>query len=299
MTEKVKAAIAFIAGRQRGNITHEQLLRVGLTAAAIKHLVRIGFLHRVHRGVYAVGRPPATPEDRASAAALACGERAAVAHFGAGALWSAWDRWPAIFDVIAPTQRVRPGIKTHHIALAPQDIRVRLGIRVTSPARTALDCAPALGEAELRRLVNNLRVRAPARLTDAEIADIVERNPRHRGAQRLAWFIDEGVSESGLEDELFPWCDTYGVPRPATQVPFHGFRLDAVYLNEKVVLELDGWDSHRGRESFEVDRDRDATLAEYGFVVIRITWVRFKRAPAREAARLLRILEQRRRLIAA
>jgi hypothetical protein len=148
---------------------------------------------------------------------------------------------------------------------------------------------------DLRRLVNNLRVRNPSRLTDEQIADIVARNPRHPGAKRLAWFIDEGVSESPLEELLFPWCDQHGVPRPRTRYEFHGFRLDAVYLDEKVVLELDGWDSHRGREAFESDRDRDATLAEYGFIVIRITWWRLKRQPAREAARLLRILEQQRR----
>jgi very-short-patch-repair endonuclease len=192
-----------------------------------------------------------------------------------------------------------PGIRTHQLVLPPSDIRARLGIRVTSPARTALDCAPALDHFDLRRLVNNLRVREPSRLSDREIADIVERNPRHPGAKRLAWFIDQGVSESELEDLLFPWCDAYDVPRPQTQVEFKGFRLDAVYLDEKLVLELDGWESHRGREAFESDRDRDATLAEYGFIVIRITWWRFEHDPAREARRLLRILAQRRGLLAA
>jgi hypothetical protein len=275
------------------------LIRIGLTPGAIKHLVEIGFLYRVHRGVYAVGRPPTTPEDRAAADVLACGERAALAHFGAAALWTAWGHWPTSFDVIAPTRRRHPGIRTHQLVLPPCDIRARLGIRVTSPARTALDCAPTLDRVDLRRLVNNLRVREPSRLSDTEIADIVERNPRHPGAKRLAWFIGEGISESQLEDVLFPWCDEHGVPRPETQVWLHGFRVDALYTREKVILELDGWESHQGRESFESDRDRDATLAEFGFIVIRVTWWRFKQDPAREAARLLRILDQRRRLLAA
>jgi hypothetical protein len=64
VTDKVKAAIAYVAGRQRGNVTYAQLVRIGLTPDAIKHLVRIGFLHRVYRGLlfpwcdrYGVPRP--------------------------------------------------------------------------------------------------------------------------------------------------------------------------------------------------------------------------------------------------
>jgi very-short-patch-repair endonuclease len=87
----------------------------------------------------------------------------------------------------------------------------------------------------------------------------------------------------------------YGIPRPQTQVRIGPYRLDAVYLVEKVVLELDGWLGHSGRESFESDRDRDAELAARGFIVIRITSWRLEREPEREAVRLLRILDARRR----
>jgi hypothetical protein len=290
MTGEIDVAIVRIAGRQQGNITHRQLRRLGVDDNDIRRRVRLGLLYRVHRGVYSVGRPPVTPPERASAAVLACGDYAALGHFGAAALCDAWEFWPSAIHVLAPTRRRHPGITTHKIVLPPTDIRHRLGIRVTSPARMLLDCVPSLGDDERKRLVNNARVRT--RVTDEQIADIVERNPRHPGAKLLAWFIGEGVSES-LEDLLFPWCDRYDVPRPETQVELHGFRVDAVYLAEKVVLELDGYDGHRGRESFESDRDRDATLAAYGYIVVRITTWRLERQPAREAARLLRILELR------
>jgi len=251
--------------------------------------------------VYAVGRPPATPADRAGAAVLACGDRAALGRFGAATLWSIWDHWPDTFDVIAPTDRRRPGIRTHHIVLPPQDLRHHLGVRVTCPARVLLDCAPRISDAQVKRLVNNARVNKSTRVTDEQLADIVARNPRHPGARALRWFVDHDAghrSESTLEDILFPWCDRYGVPRPLTQVPLHGFRVDALHPDEKVVLELDGWDFHRGRESFESDRDRDAELAMHGFLVVRITWERFEQRPEREATRLLKILAARRRAVA-
>jgi very-short-patch-repair endonuclease len=299
--DRTRAAIARVAGRQRGNIRYDQLRSAGVTASEIKYFVRIGYLHRVHRGVYSVGRPPATPEDRAAAAVLACGELAALAHFGAAALWAIWEHWPTRFDVIAPTDRRRPGIATHLIVLPDTDIRHRLGIRVTSPPRALLDCAPSLSDDRRIRMVNSARVNKATRVTDAQIADIIARNPHHPGAKLLRWFVEDDaghVSESHLEDVLFPWCDAHGLPRPQTQVQIGNYRVDAAYLVEKVVLELDGYLSHSGRESFEGDRDRDADMADYEFIVIRLTSRRLKRQPVREAARLQRILDARRRLAA-
>ena len=48
-------AIARIASRQRGLIRGWQLNAIGLDNAAITRWVRAGKLHRVYRGVYAVG----------------------------------------------------------------------------------------------------------------------------------------------------------------------------------------------------------------------------------------------------
>lgn len=63
---------------------------------------------------------------------------------------------------------------------------------------------------------------------------------------------------------------------------------------ERLIVELDGWDYHRDRHSFESDRDRDADTLAAGAATIRITWERMTHAPRREADRLQAILEQRR-----
>jgi very-short-patch-repair endonuclease len=65
-----------------------------------------------------------------------------------------------------------------------------------------------------------------------------------------------------------------------------------------VIVELDGAEFHLDREVFESDRERDAALLEAGYVTIRITWERLKGQPAREAARLRKILDARRRRVA-
>jgi predicted transcriptional regulator of viral defense system len=73
--------------RQHGLITTRQLRQIGLTTAAIRHAVDTGGLHRVHRGVYAVGRPDLTRHGPWLAAVLACGEGALLSHGPAALLW--------------------------------------------------------------------------------------------------------------------------------------------------------------------------------------------------------------------
>jgi very-short-patch-repair endonuclease len=43
-------------------------------------------------------------------------------------------------------------------------------------------------------------------------------------------------------------------------------------LSVSLVVEVDGWESHRTRSAFEEDRLRDARLAVLGYDVVRFTW---------------------------
>ena len=42
--------------------------------------------------------------------------------------------------------------------------------------------------------------------------------------------------------------------------------------HERLVVEVDGWESHGTRSAFEDDRARDARLKLLGFDVLRFTW---------------------------
>src|SRR4051794_12500155 len=81
------AQIALIAARQHGIITRAQLLAVGLLPSGISDRANGGRLHRIHRGVYAVGHPNLGKEGRWMAAVLACGEGAVLSHVAAAELW--------------------------------------------------------------------------------------------------------------------------------------------------------------------------------------------------------------------
>jgi very-short-patch-repair endonuclease len=70
--------------------------------------------------------------------------------------------------------------------------------------------------------------------------------------------------------------------------------VDAVFPRERLIVELDGWETHRDRRSFENDRERDAATLAAGYATVRVTWDRFHDAAVREAGRLHEILRLRR-----
>ncbi|HZU60685.1 MAG TPA: type IV toxin-antitoxin system AbiEi family antitoxin domain-containing protein [Solirubrobacteraceae bacterium] len=286
--------IAHIAAGQHGNVTRAQLRHLGLADVAIHHRVTLGRLHRVHRGVYAVGRPPSTPLERAAAAVLACGPRAALSHGSAMALWGFWQRWDEPFEVMLAVDRRPQGIRTHRCStLLRRDVTTREGIRVTSAARTALDMAPRLRARSLTRLINDAR--RTRILTLEALADVAGRNPTHPGALLLKAHASNphNPTRSGGEDDFLKFCARYGLPTPLINTIVHGYEVDAYFPEARLVVELDGWPYHSSRQSFEDDRERDATMLMHQVATIRITYDRFYADPDREASRLQTILEPR------
>ncbi len=73
-----------------------------------------------------------------------------------------------------------------------------------------------------------------------------------------------------------------------------GYEADALFPEEKIVIELDSWSFHGDRDAFEADRDRDVERLVAGYVTVRITWERIAHRSAREAARLRELVRQRR-----
>jgi hypothetical protein len=72
--------IAQLADRQHGVVSLGQFEAQGLSASAVRMRVAAGRLHRVYRGVYAVGRGRLDLRGRRMAAVLACGPGAVLSH---------------------------------------------------------------------------------------------------------------------------------------------------------------------------------------------------------------------------
>jgi very-short-patch-repair endonuclease len=95
-------ALGRIAAQQHGIVTLEQAVRCGITPSGISRRVRAGRLHRIHRGVYAVGHRGLPWEGRWLAAVKACGEGAVLSHRSAGSLWQILAAAPRDRDVNRP-----------------------------------------------------------------------------------------------------------------------------------------------------------------------------------------------------
>jgi very-short-patch-repair endonuclease len=277
--------LAELAARQHGAVARWQLLALGFDARAISYRLKVGRLHLLHRGVYAVGHRPPSPLTTAMAAVLACGRDAALSHRSAAALWRIVPRWYSPTDVTSPRDRRHKGIRVHRSPNA--DTTTHHGIRVTTPARTLLDLADVLDDRSLSRAVNEAQV---LRLVNpAELTSLLTRSPGRRTSRVT---LERGATRSHLEDDFVRFLKRHRLPTPELNQQIAGHEVDAVFRDQRLVVELDSRQFHATPNAFEQDRDRDADLLNAGFSTLRITDKRLKEDQAKEARRLKTILSR-------
>ena len=269
--------LARLAARQHGTVATWQLLRLGYTEDVIRRLVAEGWLHRLHRGVYAVGHTRLSVKGRWMAAVLACGPDAVLSH-GAGAALHELRTAPGAIDVTAPKQRTVPGIRCHRShCLQSADRTVVDGIPVTSIGRTLLDQAEVLSKQRLRTMLEAAQRRD---LLDSRKLDpLLARSVGRRGVKPLQRALSELHEEapwtqSQLERDFLELIREAGLPEPQTNVIVDGFPVDCFWPHHNLVVELDGYDFHRSKRSFEDDRLKDAAHTLAGRRSIRVTRAR-------------------------
>lgn len=291
----IDSRIATLAARQHGHVTRKQLLSRGIDDDGISYRLKTGRLHRVYPGVYAVGHRRESPVDRAAAAVLACGSGAVLSHLSAAALWGWVRQWREPFEVTTTCDRRPRAIRVHRSGVLEVADRTRqLGIPVTSPARTVLDCAPHLDDARLTRLINDAL--QSLYLSRGALAELLVRCGRRTGASRLIPFVLAGgrPTRSEFEDAFGTFIKRFGLPEAEINVQVNGREVDAFFRAEGVIVELDGYAFHSSWPAFERDRGHDADALATGLVTVRITWHRLINEAEAEADRLHAILRRRR-----
>jgi hypothetical protein len=294
-------ALAALAARQHGVVSAAQLHALGLGPRGVTHRVAAGRLHRLHRGVYAVGHTALGAGGRRMAAVLACGPGAALSHRSAGAAWGLRPTARARIEVSTPrrARRERPGIEVHRVRNLPaEDVTEVDGVPVTTVARTLVDLAGVLPADALARAVHEAEV---LRLLDvAAVEAVLARSGGRRGTGRLRALLAApatGPVRSVLEERFLALCRGGGLPAPRTNVwlPVDSglVEVDAFFPHARVVVELDGAAAHRTRRAFDADRRRDSALAARGLLVIRLTWTRVTREREAVVGELRRILALR------
>jgi hypothetical protein len=231
----ISEKIARIAARRHGHVTRLQLLDLGLGSGAITYRIATGELVPVHAGVYAVGYRRVEPVAGAMAAVLACGDGAILSHDSAAALWGLRP-WPRLPEVTTREHRRRPGITTHRsTTLERNDRRIRLNVPTVSAGRAIADIALRLSDKQLTRATQEARHDGHLKPTD--LRKLLRRCPR------LRQLVDptQNPTKSGFEDILTPWLRKHGLPIPQLNAKINGREVDALYPEQRVILELDSW----------------------------------------------------------
>ena len=282
---------------QWGVVSLAQFGRWGSGRAAVTAAGAGGRLRRVHRGVYAVGGAVLPREGRWLAAVLACGPRAVLSHVSAAVHWNLLNYEPAAPRGHRPrVPQGRPGDPPaplsfprcpghHQPPRHPDHHRAPHAARHRGPSPKH-HLERALAQAERLQLYDH-----------RAIESVIERSNGHRGTRRLATAIqdDPQFTRGELEARMRKLVRDHGLPRPSFNVsldaPDHpGLEVDCYFPTHRLVVETDGWDTHRTRQAFEDDRAKDAALLAAGYRVVRFTWRQLRYDPQTVADRLTAIL---------
>ncbi|WP_026911623.1 DUF559 domain-containing protein [Patulibacter minatonensis] len=292
--------VADIAGRQLGLITRHQLGECGVGRGAIASWIEREILLRSEFGVFAFGRPTEDPRARYLAAVLSLPGPGWLCGTSAGDAWDILPRRPSgppQVCVVGGGARSRPGVLVRRLrTLDAGDRTARGPLPVTSLARTVVDLGGELGVDDLER--SFAEAMAVHGLSTRVVAYAAERRGRFRGVatvRRLLELADGPQrTRSELERELRRLVRASGLPEPRMNVRIGRHEVDALWAEDGVIGEADGFGFHGSRRSFEADRRRDAELQGRGFVVTRMTWRQLTEDRVATAARLGAILAVRR-----
>jgi very-short-patch-repair endonuclease len=272
--KNAQPGLAGLARRQWGVVTRAQLAAAGMSDKGITEWVHNGRLHRLYRGIYAVGHDRLRLEGRWLAAVLACGPGAVLSHRDAAHLWELRQSNSGLIDVTVPSRNGRmrrKGIRVHRSGrLGADEVTEKDGIPVTTVARTLLDLADVLPTQALRRAVTEAEYRG--RLDTTTLTAVVENNPGRRGANlREAVEARRHRTRSSLEDRFLALLARWGVEEPESGVTVEGYEVDFLWREAGLVVETDGLSAHATRAAVRRDRVRDRVLWRAGFRTMRLT----------------------------
>jgi len=286
-----------LAHRQHGVVSVGQLHALGLSKSTIEKAVAAGRLHRLDRGVYAVGHTNLSLHGRCLAAVFACGPGAVLSHHSAAWLWGL-ARWvPAPFHVTGPVaRRPRLPVRIHRTRrLADTDWTLVEEIPVSTVPRLLLDLAACIKPKSLDRLLERSEDLGLFDLRAVE--ELLAHTVGHRGHKRLrkatALYQPTSFTRSQLERRFLELCVQTGLPRPRMNYVEEGFELDAYWPEHRFAVELDVFETHGTRAAFERDRKRQEDLLLAGIEITRVTGPRLEREPHEVIARVARLLSAR------
>lgn len=276
-----------------GLFTAADALAAGYGHPEIQRLCRAGTWHRLHRGVYVTAPALAAAEGSGGrhrleclAVLLALGRPAtAVSSTSAARLWSL----PVRRDLERKVRLTDPlvwrrgrGFQVTRASLRPDEVVTAGPLRLTSVARTLVDCAREWDEEDAVVAMDAALLRG--RVTGDELRSALASSRRWPGAATAARAVDlaDGRAESPLETRGRLRIVGAGLPVPELQVEVHAEGrlvgvVDAWFDDAAVAVEFDGRVKYaqpwRGRTPEQVlweEKRREDELRALGIRVVRV-----------------------------
>jgi very-short-patch-repair endonuclease len=281
--------IARIAASQHGVVTAEQLAEVGLGRSAISERTRRGRLHRLHRGVYAVGHRAPTHHGRWTAAVLACGEGAVLSHHSAAALWELLRPIDGPIHVSVPTttgRKSQRGIRLHRCP--------SLADPLSSPSSNWQGGGRGQGIVTRRHRIPVTSIQRTIDDLEGAVAPYLLRRARRQAELKGIHLqgVERKRQRSDLEEDFLALFPAHRFPPPETNVKLGRWEVDFLWRDQRLVVEVDSFAYHRGSIAFEDDYARDLDLRSRGYTVLRFADAQIEAEPARVVADVARALAQ-------
>ncbi len=294
------AELEEVARQQRRLVTRGQCLNAGLSRKAVEVRLSNGRWRRVHHAVYLTTPGRDDWWTSAMAAHLACGPDAAWSHRTAAYVWGLLPSAPKTIELLVPRD-----FAVH----APQGVTVRRCQRldarvdqlwwpwVTTAEDTLLDLAEDVGLDELMALAGRAfqRQRTTEALLLTRLAD--RRRHAHRALLReILGDVADGA-ESAMEVRYVRDVErAHGLPLGVRQLPTSVTspeRHDVGYVDQRVLVELDGRLGHEGRDARMRDGRRDRRDAVRGWLTLRAFWPDVAGTPCELAGEVGDVLRSR------
>jgi hypothetical protein len=282
MRKKLQQSLAALAARQFGVVSLDQLLALGFGYDQVWRLEQRGYLHRLFRGVFAVGHRRIGRWGWLMAAFLAGGAESFLSHRTSTAALGLREIATRQIEITIPgTGTAKRGLIVHRTSKPPhtEDISIVNGIRVSSVPRMLIELAPREHPLELERLIT-LSVRK--RILDVEAMErALVRHARRPGVGILKAAFRQyrpGPDRKSALERAFDLALELNpdIPPPLKNVNVDGWELDNYWPQFGLDVELDGRPYHIAVADIEKDRFRDAKLLRRRIQTLRFTGFRLE-----------------------
>ncbi|MCV7216129.1 DUF559 domain-containing protein [Mycobacterium crocinum] len=242
-----------------------------------RHELRTRF-RPIHQDVYIPVDAELSPVLRAKACWLRSRRRGVLVGFSASAVHGAkWIDNRRAAEISDANRRLVPGVIARACLIEFDELCLKAGLTLTTPARTALDLLCWYPTDTAITAVDAL-----ARATRLKVADVELLAERHQGRRgivgaRAALDLVDPGAESPKETWLRLVIMRAGFPRPQTQIPVRNeygvliAEVDMGYEDLKIAIEYEGLHHRTDRRQFDKDIRRYDELIELGWIVLRFT----------------------------